>query len=242
MKLKTIVCVTLAIACAFAASAQSRRRGAVGADGGKAVASGRDAYVTIDTPARPGGTCLAGAPNLQATGKLLPAIGGKPRQWIVLETKYTTMAKWQDELTFTWHVLLDGSKAKEKDPRNPPSAYSYYTAQVRYVDIKKGSHMASVCLPPSVLERFGEPCTVTVIITNKDGDQLAMSNENQDRNVDSAARGAEGKWWENDKFMSWQKKGADGEQKNQVERRQGLLDRSKTPFYLVNNADYELVQ
>ena len=33
-----------------------------------------------------------------------------------------------------------------------------------------------------------------------------------------------------------------GEQKNQVERRQGLVDRSKTPFWLVNNADYELVQ
>jgi len=159
----------------------------------------------------------------------------------VLETKYTTMAKWQDELTFTWHVLLDSSKAKEKDPRNLPAPYSYYTTQVRYVDIKKGSHMASVCLPPNVLERFGEPCTVTLIITNKDGEQLAMHTENQDRNAASAAQGANGKWWENDKFMSWQKT-VNGEQKNQVERRQGLVDRSKTPFWLVNNADYELVQ
>ena len=242
MKLKTIVCVALAVACAFAASAQSRRRGAVGADGGATVAKGRDAYVTIDIPARPGGMCLASAPNLQANGKLLPAIGGKPRQWIVLESKYTTMAKWQDELTFTWHVLLDSSKAKEKDPRNLPAPYSYYTTQVRYVDIKKGSHMASVCLPPSVLERFGEPCTITLLITNKEGDELANHTENMDRNANSAANGANGKWWENDKFMNWQKKGADGEQHAQVERRQGLVDRSKTPFYLVNNADYELVQ
>ena len=242
MKLKTIVCVVLAFACAFAVSAQSRRRGAVGADGGKAVATGRDAYVTIDVPARPGGTCLASAPNLQANGKLLPAIGGKPRQWIVLESKYTTMAKWQDELTFTWHVLLDSSKAKEKDPRNLPAPYSYYTTQVRYVDIKKGSHMASVCLPPSVLERFGEPCTITLLITNKDGDELANHTENMDKNAASAANGANGKWWENDKFMNWQKKSSDGEQRNQIERRQGLVDRSKTPFYLVNNADYELVQ
>ena len=41
--------------------------------------------------------------------------------------------------------------------------------------------------------------------------------------------------------MNWQK-AVNGEQKNQVERRQGLVDRSKTPFWLVNNADYELVQ
>ena len=54
-------------------------------------------------------------------------------------------------------------------------------------------------------------------------------------------QGANGKWWENDKFMNWQK-AVNGEQKNQVERRQGLVDRSKTPFWLVNNADYELVQ
>ena len=242
MKLKTIAFLTLAAACALSVSAQSmRRRGAVGADGGKPAATGRDAYVTIDVPARPGGTCLASAPNLQANGKLLPPLGGRPRQWIVLETKYTTMAKWQDELTFTWHVLLDSSKAKEKDPRNLPAPYSYYTTQVRYVDIKKGSHMASVCLPPSVLERFGEPCTVSLIITNKDGDQLAAQTENHDKNAASAMQGANGKWWENDKFMNWQR-AVNGEQKNQVERRQGLVDRSKTPFWLVNNADYELVQ
>ena len=237
MHFKSIVCAALALACALSVSAQSKRRGPVGADGGATVAKGRDAYVTIDAPARPGGTCLATAPNLQASGKLMPPIGGKPRQWIVLEAKYTTMAKWQDELTFTWHVLLDSTKAKEKDPKNMPAQYSYYNTQVRYVDIKKGSHMASVCLPPSVLERFGEPCTVTLIITNKEGDELAFHTENMSGDVNQAGE----KWWENDKFMNWQKK-IKGELKPMLERRQGLVDRSKTPFYLVNNADYELVQ
>ena len=215
MQFKTMICFTLAVACACSLSAQSRRRGPVGADGGAAVAKGRDAYVTIDAPARPGGTC----------------------QWIVLETKYTTMAKWQDELTFNWHVLLDASKAKEKDPKNLPAQYSYYNTQVRYVDIKKGSHMASVCLPPSVLERFGEPCTISLIITNKEGDELAFHTENMSGDVNQAGE----KWWENDKFMNWQKK-IKGEMKPMLERRQGLVDRSKTPFWLVNNADYELVQ
>lgn len=236
MNCRTSICLVLALSCAFAATA-AVRKGARGADGGETVAKGRDAYVTIDTPARPGGQCIASAPNLQANGKLLPALGGKPRQWIVLEAKYTTMAKWQDELTFSWHVLLDSTKAKEKDPRNLPAQYSYYNTQVKYVDIKKGSHMASVCLPPSVLERFGEPCTVTLLITNKDGDELAFHTENMDGNVNQAGE----KWWENDQFMSWKKK-IKGEEKQMVERRQGLVDRSKTPFYLVNNADYELVQ
>ncbi len=236
MKIERFVVVAAVLACAFSVSA-AQRKGPQGADGGATVAKGRDAYVTIDAPARPGGTCLASAPNLQANGKLMPPIGGKPRQWIVLETKYTTMAKWQDELTFSWHVLLDSDKAKEKDPKNMPAKYSYYNTQVRYVDIKKGSHMASVCLPPSVLERFGEPVTVTLIITNKEGDELAFHTENMSGDVNQAGE----KWWENDKFMSWQKK-IKNELKTMVERRQGLVDRSKTPFYLVNNADYELVQ
>lgn len=240
MTIKKILCFALACACVATVSAQSsRRKGVRGADGGAAVAQGRDAYCTIDTPARPGGSCLASAPNIEAKGKLLPPLGGKPRQWIVLETKYTTMAKWQDELTFTWHVLLDGSKAKEIDRKNPPSPYSYYNAAVRYVDIKKGSHMASVCLPPSHLERFGEPCTVTLLITNKEGDELAFHTENMSGDVSKAGE----RWWENDKFMSWQQKvKGSTEPKQMVERRQGLVDRSKTPFWLVNNADYELVQ
>ena len=224
--------IFVAVALAVAAQAQMRSKGARGADGGESVAKGKDAYCHIDTMSRCG-TNLATPPNLQANGKLLPPLGGKPRQWIVLEAKYSTMAKWQDELTFTWHVLLDSTKAREKDPKNPPAKYSYYNVQVRYVDIKQGPHMASVCMPPSIYERFGEVCTITLIISNKEGDLLAVRTENNDSNVRKAGE----KWWENDKFMNWEKNS-----KPMIERRQGLVDRSKTPFWLVNNADYELVQ
>ena len=240
MNVKMLITAALAIASAaslIAAPSRGNKRGPVGADGGATVAKGRDAYVSIDTPARPGGTCLVSAPNLPANGSLLPPLGGKPRRWIVLEMKYTTMAKWQDELTFTWHVLLDSTKAPDKDPKKLPPLLSYYNATVRYVDIKKGSHMACVCLPPSVYERFGEPCTVSVLVTNKEGDELAFHTENQWGQLPTDGNG---KWWENDKLMSWQDTKQNG--KAGLERRQGLLDRSKTPFYLVNNADYELVQ
>lgn len=245
MKVKTLVLVMMACVCAFEVSAQSRRRGgrgAVGADGGAAVAQGRDALVQIDTPARPGGTSLIGAPNYQyqVSGQLMGPVGGKPRKWIVLEMKYTTQAKWQDELTFHWHVLLDSSKAKEKDPKNLPAPYSYYSTVVRYVDIKQGSHAACVCLPPSVPERFGEPVTVTVMITNKDGDQLALHTENQFGPLSQAEKDTQGKWWENDKMMNQWKDRKTGN--NMIERRTGLVDRSKTPFALINSSDYELVQ
>ena len=78
MKLKTIAFLTLAAACALSVSAQSMRRR--GAAANTETTNARDAYVSIDIPARPGGTCLASAPNLQANGKLLPPLGGKLRR------------------------------------------------------------------------------------------------------------------------------------------------------------------
>lgn len=239
MKTKVLMTMALACACAFEVSAQRSargRRGAVGADGGAAVAQGRDAQIQIDTPARPGGTSLIGAPNYQyqVQGQLMGPVGGKPRKWIVLEMKYTTQAKWQDELTFHWHVLLDSTKAKEKDPKNPVALYSYYTVDVRYVDIKQGAHAACVCLPPSVSERYGEPVTVSVLITNKEGDELALHTENQFGKL------PDGKWWDRDDMMNQWKDKKTG--KNMIERRVGLVDRSKTPFALINSSDYELVQ
>ena len=235
---RIFIALALAAVCAIPASAQRssrNRRGAVGADGGASVAKGRDAMVQIDTPARPGGMSLVSAPNFQyqVQGALMGPVGGKLRKWIVLEMKYTTQAKWQDELTFHWHILLDSKQAKEKDPKNPVAPYSYYNADIRYVDIKQGSHAACVCLPPSVPERFGEPVTVTVLITNKEGDELALHTENQFGKL------PEGKWWERDDMMNqWKDKAG----KNMIERRQGLVDRSKTPFALINSSDYELVQ
>jgi len=239
MKTKVLMILALACVCAFDVSAQtkrSRKAAPKGADGGAAVAQGRDAMVQIDTPARPGGTSLVSTPVYQAQvqGALMGPVGGKPRKWVVLEMKYTTQAKWQDELTFHWHVLMDSSKAKEKDPKNPVAPYSYYNLDVRYVDIKQGSHAACVCLPPSVPERYGEPITVSVLITNKEGDELALHTENQFGKL------PEGKWWERDDMMNqWKDKKTD---KNMIERRAGLVDRSKTPFALINSSDYELVQ
>ena len=151
-----------------------------------------------------------------------------------------TAADWQDELMFTWHILLDSKTAKTPDKpskdKEPVPRYSYYTASVRYVNVPKGSHAASVVLPPSVLARYGEPAAIAVVISNKEGDVLDGQNEGADAVV---GKKLADKWWENsDQVMSAKDKAGTP----LIARRQGLLDRSKTIFALGNADDYEMVQ
>ena len=46
-------------------------------------------------------------------------------------------------------------------------------------------------------------------------------------------------WWNNDEIINAKDKRTGDAM---IEIRQGLVDRSKSPFYLVNNADYEAIQ
>ena len=242
--MKKLMIVTLmAMATLIAAAQQMRRsstrRGAVGADGGVAVAQGKDARGAITRKASLGSACLQSAPTANGSS-YLGKVFKKPRQWIVPELEYQTAADWQDELMFTWHILLDAKTAKQPDKpskdKEPVARYSYYTVAVRYANIPKGSHAASVVLPPSVLERFGEPAAIAVVITNKEGDILDGQNEGAETVVGKKL--AE-KWWENsDQVMS----AKDSKGTPLIARRQGLLDRSKTIFALINPDDYEMVQ
>ena len=241
--MKKLMIVTLMAVAALTASAQRRssttRRGAVGADGGAAVAQGKDARVQITRKAQVRSASLLSAPSANGNTNL-GKVFKKPRQWIVPELEYQTAADWQDELMFTWHILLDAKTAKQPDKpskdKEPVARYSYYTVAVRYVNIPKGSHAASVVLPPSVLERFGEPAAIAVVISNKEGDILDGQNEGAETVVGKKL--AE-KWWENaDQVMS----AKDAKGTPLIARRQGLQDRSKTIFALVNPDDYEMVQ
>ena len=214
----------------------STRRGAVGADGGVAVAQGKDARVLITRKASLGSACLQSAPTANGS-TYLGRVFKKPRQWIVPELEYQTAADWQDELTVTWHLLLDSKSAKQRDrpskDKEPVSRYSYYTVSVRYVNVPKGSHAASCVLPPSVLERYGEPAIISVRITNKEGDTLDGQDEG------AAALKMPDEWWASDQVFSAKDKKTDTPL---IARRQGLLDRSKTIFALINPDDYEMVQ
>ena len=235
---RVMIAMAAAAAMVMVADAQGRksttRRGAVGADGGTAVAQGKDAQVMIVRKAQLGQVCLQSAPTANGTTNL--RVARKPRQWIVPELEYKTAADWQDELTVAWHLLLDSKTAKQRDKpskdKEPIPQYSYYTVVVRYMNIPKGSHAASCVLPPSVLERYGEPAVISVRITNKEGDVL----DGQDEGASNLKMPDE--WWTSDAvFSAKDKKGT-----ALIARRQGLQDRSKTIFALINPDDYEMVQ
>ena len=237
--MKRVLIALAAVAAVVSADAQSRRsttrRGAVGADGGAAVAQGKDARVLITRKASLGSACLQSAPTANGSS-YLGKVFKKPRQWIVPELEYQTAADWQDELTVTWHILLDSRNAKQRDKvtkdKEPVPQYSYYTVSVRYQNVPKGSHAASCVLPPSILERYGEPAVISVRITNKEGDTLGGQDEG------TGTLKLPDEWWTSDQvFSAKDKKGTP-----LIARRQGLLDRSKTIFALINPDDYEAVQ
>jgi hypothetical protein len=106
-------------------------------------------------------------------------------------------------------------------------AYSYYTSTIRYVDVPKGEHMSCVAIPPSLIERYGEPVAIALVVTGKDGTVLDSKSE-------SLMSFPSKEWWNDTKVMD--------NPNVPVARRNGMGDRSKTPFALINTDAYEVVQ
>ena len=200
--------------------------------------SGLEAKLTIDQYPRIGKQCLLAAPRLEG-GSTLGRCYTKPRSWIVLESKYTTFAKSLEQLTFTWHVVLDVRSAtnKDREGQKKRAPYTYFTTSVTYQNIPRGSHAASVCLHPSYLEVYGEPCAVALVVSNQNGDILGGDTVGI-APFNPQKKKAGYKFWEDTRIMDARdaKTGIP-----MVERRQGLQDRSKTIWALVNPDDYELV-
>ena len=228
-KLMTFSIAMLAVAVAFAAPRTSKKPVATDED---APTTGKEAKIMLDQFPKFGRQSTLPAPALQGAS-IVGKCYTKPRNWIVLEAKYTTFVKWQDQLTFTWHVLLETKSATEnKGNKEGLAPYSYFTTSVTHQNSPQGSHAASVCLHPSYLERFGEAKAVGLVITNAKGEELQGDSESE---INGIAKHT--KWWENQDIMNKQQ--ADGNP--MIERRQGLMDRSKTIWALVNPNDYEQV-
>jgi len=175
--------------------------------------------VTIERIPPPNKTSLVRTPeysvNVQNT---MPRVTKKPREWALFEIKYETEAKWIDELAFNYHVMTKGKNDEGKD------VFSYYTTTLRYIDIPKGSHMSCVAIPPSLVERHGEPVAVALEIVGKDGTVLDSKFET----IIPLPK----EWWKDSKVLD----------NPTLTRRNGLVDRMKTPFALINADDYEVVQ
>lgn len=203
---------------------------------------GPEATVKIERFPVLGRQATLSAPSLSGESTIGSNLFTKPRKWIVLEAKYSTMDRIIDQLTFTWHVLLDTSTATTKDKAAlaKRAPYSYFSQTVTYANIPKGTHAASVCLHPSYLEQYGEPKAVGLVITDANGKVLDGDCESEIKGIASHPKTIDMAFWNNDEIMN--KKNPKSESGDlMIERRQGLQDRSKTIWALVNPNDYELV-
>ena len=228
-KLMTVAVVMMA-AVAMAAGVRKKGIQAMAGNEDGPTTEGREAKIIVDQMPKTGQSCCLSAPSIQGSS-MVGTCYQKPRKWIVVETKYTTFARFLDQLTFNWHVLLETKTAKENKGNKmglPP--YSYFNCTTTYFNIPQGSHAACVCLPPSYLELYGEPKAVGFTISNQNGDILGGGTVSEIPGIKSDA-----KFWDDQSIMG--ANGKDG--KPMIERRQGLLDRSKTIWALVNPNDYE---
>ena len=220
---KLAMMMTVALAATAVLAAPKKK-------GIKAMA-GNEAKVLVDQMPKTGQSSCLPAPGIQGAS-MIGVCYTKPRKWIVIETKYTTFAKFMNQLTFNWHVLLDVQQATEnKGNKMNLSKYSYFNTTVTYFNIPQGSHAACVCLPPSYLELYGQPKAIGFEISNENGDILAGDTVSEISNIKAGT-----KFWENQELMNSTNPKTG---KPWVERRQGLVDRSKTIWALVNPNDYE---
>ena len=241
--MKKIVTIAIAALAATSVLAAPQRTGArTGAKTNKAQAAaaqqdGADekaVSVRIEQYPTLGRQSTLPAPSIAGGSTIGVAYTGKPRNWIVLETKYQTDARCIDQLTFIWHVLLETKSATSKDKEGQAklAPYSYFTQTVTYSNVGRGAHAASVCLHPSYLEQYGEPKAVGLIVQDSNGNVLDGDTLSEIKGIAPHT-----KFWDEPSIM--EAKTSTGE--FMIERRQGLLDRSKTIWALVNPNDYELV-
>jgi hypothetical protein len=147
--------------------------------------------------------------------------GVKPvGDWAQIMVTYDTASKWIDELVFQYYVLTMTSEDGKK-------AYSMFKTTARYADIEKGrDHMGTVYLRPNTVKRYGFVVAVGVEISFE-GKVVASKSE-----TDPELGSMEEKWWaEDSKVMK---------SPNVTTRDGYLLERSQTPFALVNIDDYEV--
>lgn len=229
-KLMMAMAVVVAAATVFGAPARGKKA-AAGSDEETEAVSGKS--IKIDQYPKLGQASCLQAPFVQGGSAFGPAWKGKLRKWIVLESQYSTLEKCVEQLTFTWHVILETRTATSKDREGQKklAPYSYFTQSVTYYNIPRGTHAASVCLHPSYLEQYGEPKAVGLVVTDANGQELVGNSFSELKPIKSGT-----KFWEDEKVM-------DAKQANDepyIARRQGLQDRAKTIWALVNPNDYEL--
>ena len=122
-KIVMMTAMALAATVAFAAPRTSKKPAVSDED---APTTGKEAKIMLDQFPKLGRQSTLPAPSLQG-GSIVGKCYTKPRSWIVLEAKYTTFVKWQDQLhalekemathssVLAWRIPGTG------EPSGPPS-------------------------------------------------------------------------------------------------------------------------
>ena len=136
------------------------------------------------------------------------------REWAEMAIQYDSDPEWIDEVTFQFYALL----------RNRTSGdYTLLKGAVTYVDVARGrGHLGVAYIRPNALSRIGEIVGVAVEAQVK-GEVVAALTEGKL----GPSKPLPQDWWLNPKLTP-----KDGY----------IVEKSKTPFALVNFDDYESVK
>ena len=144
---------------------------------------------------------------------------GRQKQWGVFDVTFDTAPEWLDEITITYTVLLNNPKAKPGEKQ-----MSLYTFTADYADVAMGrEHKAGVVLPPAALLRYGAPIGFAV--------KISVGGRTVERGTPDKI-GNIAKWWSDPAVTSHQN----------VQKREGLMERGKSPFALVDIDSYEVAK
>jgi hypothetical protein len=148
--------------------------------------------------------------------------GGRPKKWSIIEVEYDTAPKWIDILTVKFSVMT----MAEVDGK---MALSIFQETIDFSDVEQGrEHRAATFLRPKTVKRYGEPVVVHVEFLI-DGKLVAVVDE-----LDPLVRNMfPPDWYKSSTVL----------QKKSVTVRDGyLLNRSQTPFALINIDHNEVIR
>jgi hypothetical protein len=161
---------------------------------------------------------LIKSPEYQVRSALIR--GPKPAaEWGRIIVLYDTAPEWIDEMVFQFYALAEKTEEGKK-------AFSFFKCSVRYVDVERGrDHVAEVFLQPAALKRFGSLVAAGVEVSIG-GKVVASDSELGLKNLPET-------WWKDPKVV----------ESEMVTVRDGyLVDKSKSPFSLINIDDYEVIR
>lgn len=226
--LKPLSIAALCFACAASAQAQGMRSSGSTVGRAAAGAAGSDIVARITSMTKPDRSTKE-FPTVQTSPNQKKLRGSKGREWAVLDVAYETAPEWIDEIQITYSVLTETPKPANAAQAafTPKERFSFYTIQESYVNVAKGEHYASVVLPPAAITRYGKPILFGVEIS-VNGKSQGMKTEGRVVGIDTVKTPD---WWRSDAMRQ-----------DFVASREGLKDRSRTPWAVINADDYETVK